>query len=293
MLMKKISVDGNGREAPEVMLGNMPAIVYEMDAEAEGIRGVRHSHGELQIVVVSKGSIRFEVEGEDFDLETGEGLFINTGCEHAAFPLAGGPCTYTCLKFTSQAVSFGDYTLTGRYVTPVINGGEAGSFRLDQRATESAVEAARRIEQHLEESSFCAELEIIRELIHLWIEVYRCSGRKEELLPGGSYSEKTRIMTMCDYIHKNYAEKISLNDIANSAFVSKGECCRIFKRVLQLSPFQYLVRYRLKLSVQMLSETEYSIAQIAQQVGFCSSSYYTKCFRKEYNCAPHRYRTEL
>ena len=98
---------------------------------------------------------------------------------------------------------------------------------------------------------------------------------------------------MCDYIHKNYAEKISLNDIANSAFVSKGECCRIFKRVLQLSPFQYLVRYRLKLSVQMLSETDYSIAQIAQQVGFCSSSYYTKCFRKEYNCAPHRYRTEL
>ena len=165
MLMKKISVDGNGREAPEVMLGNMPAIVYEMDAEAEGIRGVRHSHGELQIVVISKGSIHFEVEGEDFNLETGEGLFINTGCQHAAFPLAGGPCTYTCLKFTSQAVSFGDYTLTGRYVTPVINEGAAGSFRLDQRASDLAAETAQRIELLLEENRFCAELEVIRELM--------------------------------------------------------------------------------------------------------------------------------
>lgn len=292
MLMKRIVVDQDGREAPEVMLGDMPAVVYEMDVEEEGIRGVAHSHQELQIVVASRGGVRFEVEGSSFDLETGEGLFINTGRKHAAFPLKNGPSVYICLKFTPQAVSFGDYTLSGRYVTPVITEEAADAFPLDRRASDIAGDTARHIEMLQEEGGFCAELEMIRELIRLWIEVYRCSGQQEEELPGGSYSEKMRILAMCDYIHKNYAEKISLNDIANAAFVSKGECCRIFKRVLQLSPFQYLVRYRLKVSVQLLGETDFSIAQIAQQVGFCSSSYYTKCFRREYSCAPHRYRTE-
>ena len=39
-----------------------------------------------------------------------------------------------------------------------------------------------------------------------------------------------------------------------------------------------------------LSETDKSISQIAQSVGFCSSSYYTKCFRSEYNCTPLKFR---
>ena len=292
MLMKRIVVDRNGLEPPEVILGDLPAVVYEMDAGAEGTRGVAHSHHEIQIVVISRGSIRFEVAGSSFDMETGEALFINSGCEHAAYPLVDGPCIYTCLKFSPMAVSFGDFSLTERYVTPVTGRKAVSGILLDRRAAETAGAVAQRIADLLDEDRFCPELEIIRELILLWIEVYRCAEIPEDELPGATYSEKKRIHAMCDYIHRNYAEKISLNDIANAAFVSRGECCRIYKRVLQLSPFQYLVRYRLKLSVQLLNETDYSIAQIAQQVGFCSSSYYTKCFRKEYGCAPHKYRTE-
>lgn len=292
MLMKRILVDQNGLEAPEVILGDIPAIVYEMDAQAEGVCGEAHRHAELQVSVVSKGRIRFQAGEHNYDLETGEALFINAGSVHAAYPLDDGPCIYTCLKFTPQAVSVGDYSLTGRYVTPVVNRESMAGIRLDRRASEIAEEAARHIADLLEGDRLCAELEVIRELIRLWIEIYRCTEKRGEDLPGVTHSEKMRIHAMCDYIHNNYAEKISLNDIANAAFVSKGECCRIFKRVLQLSPFQYVVRYRLKLSVQLLNETDFSIAQIAQQVGFCSSSYYTKCFRKEYHCAPHRYRTE-
>lgn len=177
-------------------------------------------------------------------------------------------------------------------MTPVTSKNAVTGILLDQRAADTVAAVTQQIAELLETDGFCTELEIIRKLIRLWIEIYRCAKIPEEDLPGVTHSEKMRIYAMYDYIHKNYAEKISLNDIANAAFVSKGECCRIFKRVLQLSPFQYLVRYRLKLSVQLLNETDLSIAQIAQRVGFCSSSYYTKCFRKEYGCAPHKYRSE-
>ena len=292
MLMKRIIVNQDGREAPEVILGDVPAVVYEMDVQAEGILGVAHRHHEVQISVVSRGKIRFEVAGQSYDLEKGEALFINAEMMHAAYPMDEGPCIYTCLKFTPQAVSSGDYSLTRRYVSPIVSERAAAVVLLDEKASGTAEEAAGRIAGLLAENRLCTELEVVRELIRLWIEVYRCAEKRNEDLIGVTRSEKMRIHTMCDYIHNNYAEKISLNDIANAAFVSKGECCRIFKRVLQLSPFQYLVRYRLKLSVQLLNETDLSIAEIAQQVGFCSSSYYTKCFRREYNCAPHVYRTE-
>ena len=50
------------------------------------------------------------------------------------------------------------------------------------------------------------------------------------------------------------------------------------------------MQLKLQTTIYYLSETDRSIAQIAQSVGFCSSSYYTKCFRSEYQCTPLRYR---
>ena len=125
MLMKRIIVNQDGREAPEVILGDVPAVVYEMDVQAEGILGVAHRHHEVQISVVSRGKIRFEVAGQSYDLEKGEALFINAEMMHAAYPMDEGPCIYTCLKFTPQAVSSGDYSLTRRYVSPIVS--ERGS----------------------------------------------------------------------------------------------------------------------------------------------------------------------
>ena len=105
-----------------------------------------------------------------------------------------------------------------------------------------------------------------------------------------SHTEKVRIDILRRFIQENYAEKITLEDIAASAHISRGECCRIFKRLYGTTPFQYLVHYRLTRSVYYLSETDKSISQIAQSVGFCSSSYYTKCFRSEYKCTPLKFR---
>ena len=60
-----------------------------------------------------------------------------------------------------------------------------------------------------------------------------------------SHTEKARIDILRRFIQENYAEKIKLEDIAASAHISRGECCRIFKRLYGTKPFQYLVHYRL------------------------------------------------
>ena len=85
-------------------------------------------------------------------------------------------------------------------------------------------------------------------------------------------------------------ERISLKDIADAAHISKGECCRIFKRIQHTTPFLYLISFRVAQSVKLLSTTDYSVAEIAQQVGFGSSSYYNECFKKEMGCTPSQYR---
>ena len=106
-----------------------------------------------------------------------------------------------------------------------------------------------------------------------------------------SYDEK-RVRKAMEYIHKHYAENISLENIADEIFISKSECCRSFKRILNMTPFEYLMEYRVFKSTQLLCNSNDSIAIIALSVGFNGISYYGKVFKKYMNCTPSEYRRE-
>ncbi len=144
-----------------------------------------------------------------------------------------------------------------------------------------------------DEEAIGYELRVSILLMEIWLQLYAnvCPSLVETV--SASFQEKQRISILHTFIRENYGEKITLDDIANAAHISRGECCRIFRRLHRTTPFQYLTHFRLSQSIQLLSETNYSISQIAQQVGFGSSSYYTECFKKEMHCTPHKYRQKL
>ena len=53
-----------------------------------------------------------------------------------------------------------------------------------------------------------------------------------------------RLRLMMVYIHEHYAEKISVKDIAGTAFASERECFRLFHDCLHMSPAEYIKNYR-------------------------------------------------
>ena len=53
---------------------------------------------------------------------------------------------------------------------------------------------------------------------------------------------------------------------------------------------EYLLPYRLGISMRMLREETCSITEIAHAVGFASSSSYTEKFRKQTGMTPRQYR---
>ena len=55
-----------------------------------------------------------------------------------------------------------------------------------------------------------------------------------------SSNDEEKVRLAIEYIRNNYWENISLEDISNAANISKSECCRSFKRVLKMTPFDYL-----------------------------------------------------
>lgn len=105
-------------------------------------------------------------------------------------------------------------------------------------------------------------------------------------------ASQERIRYILSYIHRNYAEKIRLQQIADSASISEREALRCFQKTLNRTPFDYLNEYRLNQARKLLIETDLPITRIALETGFSNSAYFGKVFRKAYQITPKEYQDE-
>lgn len=92
------------------------------------------------------------------------------------------------------------------------------------------------------------------------------------------------------YIKEHYGEKISVSDIASSLFVSENHLIRVFKKDVGATPHKYLNDYRILTGAYLLRSSELGIEEIAESVGFSTSSLFITTFKRTYGCTPKEYR---
>jgi len=92
------------------------------------------------------------------------------------------------------------------------------------------------------------------------------------------------------YLHQNYTRSISRWEIADSVGVSEDYLSRVFNRELNISPWDYLNRYRVLQSKHLLLHTADSVGVIAHQVGFKDQAYFSRVFHKVTGMSPQAFR---
>jgi AraC-like DNA-binding protein len=98
-----------------------------------------------------------------------------------------------------------------------------------------------------------------------------------------------RIVQAKLFIDNNYSEKINLNNIAGNAYFSKYHFIRLFKKIYNKTPHQYLITVRVKNAKQLL-KTDKSIIDVCYSIGFESVSSFTELFRKHVGMTPSIYK---
>jgi signal transduction histidine kinase/AraC-like DNA-binding protein/CheY-like chemotaxis protein len=92
------------------------------------------------------------------------------------------------------------------------------------------------------------------------------------------------------YLHQNYTRSISRWEIAEAVGVSEDYLSRVFNRELNISPWDYLNRYRVLQSKHLLFHTTESVGVIARQVGFKDQAYFSRVFHKVTGMSPQAFR---
>ena len=81
-----------------------------------------------------------------------------------------------------------------------------------------------------------------------------------------------------------------VDDNAETIGVSEDYLTRVFNRELEISPWDYLSRYRILQAQALLKNTAGSIAEIAHQVGFKDQAYFSRVFSKQVGVSPNEFK---
>lgn len=92
------------------------------------------------------------------------------------------------------------------------------------------------------------------------------------------------------YIKNNINKKITVNDISAHVGINRSYLSRLFKEYKKISPQQYLTSVRVNTAAQYLKNTDISIVEAAQSVGYSDYHIFNKVFHRYFNTSPSEWR---
>lgn len=253
-----------------------------------------HWHDEIELTLVLEGEIDYRVNDSRYLLRAGEGLFCNADALHAGGMAEGGDCEYVSLTFHPRFLSgFEGSVIRIKYVEGIVESTALSSVRLSPEVPwqKEALESVREICRLSEEPPDLYELEVQRLLLGIWGGLYLNSAAEARRAPPQDPEKIERLRSILSFLHENYPQKITLEEVARQASLCKSECCRFFKRQMNQSLFDYLLDYRIGQSLPLLQEGR-TVAEAALAAGFSNPAYFAKVFRARTGRSPSSYRKE-
>ncbi len=106
-------------------------------------------------------------------------------------------------------------------------------------------------------------------------------------------NKHSRLIVQCmEYIRLNYNERITVEKLSKIAHMSRSTFIRNFENVCKCTPMEYVIAYRIKKAKELISLTDISVTQIAQECGFYDGSHFIKYFIRSEGISPFQYRKE-
>ncbi|KAF9125913.1 hypothetical protein BGX30_000235 [Mortierella sp. GBA39] len=223
-----------------------------------------HSHDFSELVVILQGSAIHIIEGREYSVTAGQVFLIHSGVSHGYKNVDG--IEYINVMFQpEQLLQLSELRLLPGfqalfYIEPFYR--KEMNFKGMLTLNEAQLQEATKL------------LDLI-------------------LTDGHEDNKALRIGEAVTYIEEHFLQPITLQAMADKAYLSTRQFQRVFTRNYHTTPMDYVIRKRLDYSCTLLRYPNLSISQVALESGFRDQNYYARQFRKVYNCTPSEYREKL
>lgn len=242
-----------------------------------------HYHEFCKILLLVSGQGSYYVEGQRYALRPGDMVLIGSRSVHRPELEEGVPYERIIIYISPdylQQMSTADSDLMS-----VFSGKRGHVLRPVESVRRKLFGIAASLEQELSRPGFGQEIISGCELVHLVVEIGRNLQESGSNLPSPILPQNRRVLEIMDYLDRNLAERIDMDDLADRFYISKFHMMRLFRRETGETVYSYLTQKRL-LHARNLMDGGMSATQACFSCGFHSYSSFTRAYGKYYGVTP-------
>ena len=240
---------------------------------------VPHTHNHVELFYIIGGKGQFLINDELYPVNTNHLVIINPNVIHTEVSLNAQPLEYIVLGVDGIELSIND-TSNGQFC--ILDHYES----LDISSCLRNILREMELKQPGHEDICQAYMEIL--IIRLMRNTGLSVPNESAAISGNRQCAAVR-----RYIDNHFKEPLTLDYLAEEAHINKYYLSHAFKREYGVSPINYMNYRRIEESKYLLAETDLSLSQISQLLGFSSLSYFSQVFRKTQEISPMEYRQSV
>jgi AraC-like DNA-binding protein len=248
-----------------------------------------HSHDYLELAFVLSGDGRYRIEDELYTVTEGDLIIFNPGVRHQALFLKEAE-----VSTTEFFVGFSDIQIEGyeKNYCPLPGGQTIYHTTGEVRQKLFRIVSAMEAENALRKEGLYFMLKAY--LMQMLIVVLREEMTQGKPQPGCAFESVNRkhvVEQIVNYFEDHYAQKISLDQIAENMYLSPFYISKIFKSEVGDTPIRHLINIRLEKALDLLeSGSSLSIQEIAASVGYDDAYHFSKLFKKRFGASPSSFK---
>jgi AraC-like DNA-binding protein len=255
-----------------------------------------HSHAFDELVIILKGTAIHCVDRVPCPVQAGDVFVISGGHEHEYTKM--NKLALANILFDSKQLGMSNWdvrSMPGFHVLfslePALlkQGKISRRLRLNPRQLECTRERIRALIAETTEHS--AGYRAMARGIFMQLVVELCRFYERESLVGSF--DLLKVGDAIAHMETRFDEKISIEQLAETAHVSVRHLQRIFHDGIGCSPVEYLLRIRIEKSCELLRKRHMSVTNIALSCGFSDSNYFSRKFRQAMGISPREYRQKI
>ena len=265
-----------------------PFACYVMENLRPGFNVPLHWHDEIEVLYMKSGSLTLTINQTSYTGKPGDIFLVNPKEIHGM--TTDDLCTrYHALLFPLRFASFQSKSSSSNaFYLPFSEGRLLLRNKIsDEPLHKETAQTIHRILTLYRTKSVGFQLGIQIQCALLLYSLYTGSSY-QRLAPTGSEVNTNR--EILAYLQANYANKVSLEEMAGAFHMSEKYFSRYFKKHFQMTFTGYLNSLRLENAAKLLTDSDLAITEIAMQSGFNNVSYFIRTFREAFGCSPLHYR---
>jgi AraC-like DNA-binding protein len=248
-----------------------------------------HIHHHYEVVYLISGERGFFIKDRSYTVRPGDLVIINSNEIHKSFDIGVPNYERVVVYYDSRYFSGFTKQEAAALLTPF------GGYPIIHLSIQERMRFDHLLAEFIEEITNkppAFELRLQQLSAQLLVYLFRFIEKRNAAPVEHDSPIRKKVLEIVQYINKHYEEPLRLSTISGQFYISPSYLSKVFKSVTGFVLTDYVNIVRVKEAQRLLRDTDWSITEISERVGFDNFSHFGKMFKRISSLSPRAYRRQ-